>query len=272
MADDTFGAADRDFLGLALEGDGRSSFELTPGLARFDGRLYGGSAVAIAVAAAEAETGRAALWSTVQFVAFAELGAHLSCRTEVLASGRRVSQVRVTATEGERVVFVALGACADQRPDGFAGQFEVMPAYAPPDECPPFHPRSEAPAAFQHRTDGYQRVTDFRQAVRTGPKSPGGRMALWACVRDHVATPAMLGFLADMVPVSIARAGGRAGAGTSLDNTLRFGPRGEATWVLVDLDPHLAAGGYGHGTVHLWAPDGTLLATGSQTASMLLFD
>ncbi|MBA2282311.1 MAG: thioesterase family protein, partial [Acidimicrobiia bacterium] len=97
-------------------------------------------------------------------------------------------------------------------------------------------------------------------------------MALWACVRDRVATPALLGFLADMVPVSVARAGGRAGAGTSLDNTLRFGPRATTSWVLVDLDPHLAHDGYGHGTVALWAPDGTLLATGSQTAAMLLFD
>ncbi len=266
------GAADREFLGLDRHGDGRSSFALTPALARFDGRLYGGAAVAVAVAAAEVETGRAALWSTVQFVGSADLGARIDCQTDVLATGRGASQVRVTATEGDRVVFVALGACADERPDGFAGQFEVMPAYAPPEECPPFVPGAGRTPALMRRTDGYQRVTDFRQAVRLEPKAAGGRMALWACVRDRVASPALLGFLADMVPVSVARAGGRAGAGTSLDNTLRFGPRGDTSWVLVDLDPHLASGGYGHGTVHLWSPDGTLLATGSQTASMLLFD
>jgi acyl-CoA thioesterase len=82
----------------------------------------------------------------------------------------------------------------------------------------------------------------------------------------------MLGFLADFVPMGVARAAGRAGAGTSLDNTIRFGPPTDSEWVLVGLDPHLAHGGYGHGTAHLWAPDGTLVATASQTASMVFFD
>ena len=65
-----------------------------------------------------------------------------------------------------------------------------------------------------------------------------------------------------------------AGAGTSLDNTLRIGSLDDAGagWVLIDLRPHLASYGYGHGTVHLWTADGALLATGSQTASMIVFE
>lgn len=35
------------------------------------------------------------------------------------------------------------------------------------------------------------------------------------------------------------------------------------------MRPHLAAGGYGHGSVHLWTEDGHLLATASQTAAMV---
>jgi acyl-CoA thioesterase len=81
-----------------------------------------------------------------------------------------------------------------------------------------------------------------------------------------------MAYLADMVPMSIARALGRAGGGTSVDNAMRFaGPTAEE-WVLLELVPHLAAGGYGHGGLLLWAPDGQLLATGSQTAGLLLFD
>lgn len=244
---------------------------LTPTLARIDGRLYGGSAVAVSVAAMEAETGAEARWMTVQFVGTATLGERIECDTEVLATGRRVRQVRVTGRVEDRVVFSGVGAAADAKPGGYAGQFEAMPDVPAPEDSPPF----DFLRRFHgHRsTEGFECITEFRWALQPQPpESMGGRVALWARVIDHEATPALLGFVADFVPMSVARAGGRLGAGTSLDNTIRFGPRVTPEWVLVDLDPHLATDGYGHGTVHLWSPDGVLLATGSQTASMLFFD
>jgi acyl-CoA thioesterase len=81
-----------------------------------------------------------------------------------------------------------------------------------------------------------------------------------------------MAYLADMVPLSIARAVRRAGGGSSIDNTMRFAGSGAEEWVLLELDPHLASGGYGHGGVLVWSPEGQLLATGGQTASLLLFD
>jgi acyl-CoA thioesterase len=84
-------------------------------------------------------------------------------------------------------------------------------------------------------------------------------------------TPATLGFLADMVPIAVCRAAGVEGAGTSLDNSLRVGRLVDTEWVLVELEAHAAADGYGYGVSHLWAPDGTLLATGSQTAKLFSF-
>jgi acyl-CoA thioesterase len=59
------------------------------------------------------------------------------------------------------------------------------------------------------------------------------------------------------------------GGGTSLDNSLRFGriPEGD-TWVLLDLRAHMAAGAHAHGSVHVWSPDGQLLAVGGQSANM----
>ena len=36
-------------------------------------------------------------------------------------------------------------------------------------------------------------------------------------------------------------------------------------WVLADIRVHAVADGFGHGLVHLWAEDGTLLATASQS-------
>ena len=41
-------------------------------------------------------------------------------------------------------------------------------------------------------------------------------------------------------------------------------------WVLLDIRIHAVAHGFGHGVVHLWAEDGTLLATASQSAIVRL--
>jgi acyl-CoA thioesterase II len=98
--------------------DGHYRFELTPDLARFDGRLFGGAGLAASVAALELETERNALWVTAQFVGSAEIGDLIDCRTEVLAAGYNTSQARVTATTGGEIVFVALGSTARPR-DGF---------------------------------------------------------------------------------------------------------------------------------------------------------
>jgi acyl-CoA thioesterase II len=78
--------------------------------------------------------------------------------------------------------------------------------------------------------------------------------------------------MADMVPLAVAHACGVVAGGISLDNSIRIGSFEPSEWVLVDLRPHLAVGDYGHGAAHIWSESGHLLATASQTASMLRFD
>jgi len=39
-------------------------------------------------------------------------------------------------------------------------------------------------------------------------------------------------------------------------------------WVLLDIHAHAAERGFGHGLVHMFAEDGTLLATASQSCIM----
>ena len=76
-----------------------------------------------------------------------------------------------------------------------------------------------------------------------------------------------------MVPVAVARAAGKVGAGFSLDNSLRFAEIPPTQWVLLELSGQVASHGYGHGDLTVWSSDGTLVATGSQTANMtFLFD
>lgn len=263
-------AADRAFLGLEPSGHQRAAFTLTAGLARHDGRLYGGTAVAAAIAMFEQASERRALWATVQFVSgAATVGDRIECEVEVLAAGRRTSQLRVTGRRDGEVLFGALGATAALKERAVQGVFETPPEVDPPEACEPF--RFPIPRHLQDMADaGIERRMEIRVARRPTPGS--GKLLFWARARDHLATPAILGYLADMVPMSVVHASGHMGGGTSLDNTLRLGFPGETDWVLLQLDPHLALGGYGHGTAHLWSPDGALLATASQTAALLVLD
>ena len=77
---------------------------------------------------------------------------------------------------------------------------------------------------------------------------------------------ATLAILGDYVPFGIGQALGAYAGGNSLDNTLRV-CRIVPDRMGADRRPgrRRRSDGFGHGTVHLWAQDGTLLATASQS-------
>jgi acyl-CoA thioesterase len=268
-------------------GEGRHRFTVVERLARMDGRLYGGTAIAVSIATAELVSQRPALWMTTQFVSTVDRDSVVEVHTEVLAAGRRTQQVRVTATapSGE-VVFASLGATGHHRPDGIAGQFERCPTVTSPHEADegwnPFA-RLAASAGLGDVAgpprSGFGLAIEMREAVVEDHPDPGpGRVCMWVRRHDRVPiTAAVAAYIADMVPLGVAYALDSFVGGTSIDNTIRIGafpPVEEATteWLLLDLRPHLAAGGYGHGEVHVWTEDGRLVATASQTASMFAFD
>jgi acyl-CoA thioesterase len=253
------------WLGLERHGEGQWSFELTPRLARFDGKFYGGTGIAVATAMMEAETGRAALWATAQFVGTADVGERFDCHVDVLAAGRNTSQLRMTGMVGDRLVLAAIGATGDARAGPLNVQFGTMPHVPGPDETPDWRPNMTFPIPTD--VASWLSIVELR-----GAATPGVDSAMWARMRDMPQTRATLGFLADMVPSRVVSAAGRMGAGTSLDNAMRYGPRPETDWILVEFDPYFAAGGYAHGGARLWAQDGTLLGVASQTATLLLFD
>lgn len=274
---------DETFLGLRGGEDGRFRFTVEDHLARLDGRLYGGTAIAVSVTAAERVSERSALWMTTQFVSTVGSGTEVTAHAEVLAPGRRTNQVRVTGTSptGE-VVFASLGATGHPRLDGLSGEFEQAPEVRPPDDAE----RWDSPfSAFRDLAPdlelppippgtGFTGVIEMRKAeVIRHPDHGPGRICIWVRRRDGgKITPAIAAYMADMVPMSVAHACGVLAGGTSLDNSIRIGTFVETDWILLDLRPHLAVGDYGHGAAHVWSRDGHLMATASQTASMMRFD
>jgi acyl-CoA thioesterase len=262
--------SDVDLLHLEVAQDGQSgSFLLAPGLVRHDGGLYGGTGLAVAVAAMEAATGRDALWASTQFVSSPVMGATVRWTVETLAMGKRAAQLSVRAIYDGGIAFTAIGSTGIAVEDGLTGLYARMPRVSEPDGA---RPRIQAMPDVSF-PDSWTLLIEMREAEVLDDDGPS--VAMWARFRDErTFTPAAIGFIADFVPLGVARAAGKMGAGSSLDNTLRFrGGAVEADWVLLELRGDFARGGFGHGTVRVWAHDGTLLATGSQSASMrYLFD
>lgn len=276
--------SDTAFFGLVHDDPAHARFRVVEHLSRMDHRLYGGTAIGVSVTTAEHLTGRSALWMTTQFVATAASESEVHVHTEILAPGKRTNQVRVTATTDQgHVVFASLGATGPLDQGGIEGSYDRAPVVGTPDDAEPwsspFSGMAEAAGidpsvlAIPPRT-GFTEAIELRKAAIIEHPDPGpGRTCVWARRRDGVPiTPAVASFVADMVPMSVARAVGRITTGTSLDNTVRVGAFRPSEWILLDLRPHFAAGGYGHGLVHVWDESGALMATASQTASMKPFD
>lgn len=250
----------------------RSAFDLGPPLLRHDGTMYGGTAIAASIMAMEAASERDVQWVTTQFVAPVPNGSRVEVATDLLANGRRTAQVRCTGTVGPDVMFTSIGSTGARRTDGLTGVYEEMPVVAPPDQGALLHPGP--PGAESPGDPTFRRIVEYRETPIERTPRAGAALALWSRFTDgRPMTPAGIAFVADMVPIAVARAAGKLGAGMSLDNSLRFGMVRPVEWVLLELQGNLAAGGYGHGTVRAWSDDGELLAIGGQTATMIyLFD
>jgi len=254
---------DRAFLGLAMI-DGRhhglvriGERHLTP-----DGRFYGGAGIALAGAALEAACERRLRWLTTQFVGTAGPGDSIEVSVEIGARGRRSSQALVVGRVEGRVLFNAVGAADDGDGDGPEAAFAAMPEVAAPEDCPTLE-LPLPPGCGQ----GHLVTSELRDA---GPAGRSG-LRIWVRLGDHdPARPALLGYIADYLPLAIMRALRAPGAGASLDNTIRVGrpPAGPVPWVLVDLVAELVSGGYGHGTAWLWSAAGEPLGIASQTARL----
>jgi acyl-CoA thioesterase II len=145
------------------------------------------------------------------------------------------------------------------------GQWAQRPEVPPPDECGPRLPRHPGTESIMDRLD--TRLALARDlADLPGPGVPDGRSALWARMPEVLEmSAATLAILGDYVPFGIGQALGERAGGNSLDNTLRVGLLVPTEWVLLDIRVHAVRNGFGHGDVHLWADDGTLLATASQS-------
>jgi acyl-CoA thioesterase len=239
---------------------------VTPGISTGKGFLFGGSALGAAIAAMEESTGRPVIWATAQYLSYAHVPAILDIDVTVAAAGHTITQARAVGHVADTEI-VTVNAALGTRHLDEQGIWVQPPDVPRPEDCPARGFPDEATESIMQRLD--VRLANARGWEEVeGDPMPDGRSTLWARTRDGVdlASGAGLAILGDYVPFGIRQALGRAGGGNSLDNTLRVYRLVPTEWVMLDIRIHGIANGVGHGVVHLWSDDGTLLATASQSA------
>lgn len=225
--------------------------------------LFGGAGLGAAIRALELSFGRGLVWATAQYVSFARLGSTVELDVSVAQAGRSVTQATVTGRVGGDTIFNVMGALGDR--DGYPDQhWRDMPGMPPPDVCveEPQRPPQDPSARLRSGLD----VRARPEASRHAEAMESGRSQLW--IRTRRPGPidsATLAIFADFVPGAIGGALGRGGGGNSLDNNLRVRKIVPTEWVLCDVQAQAAARGFGHGHMRLYAEDGTLMATASQS-------
>jgi acyl-CoA thioesterase len=252
------------FLGLKPTDDpNRWSLPLVPDVLSGVGALFGGCGLAAAMEAMEAVTGRPTVWASAQYLSFARPPDSVSIEVVAMVEGHQTSQARAIGRVADEEIFTVNGALGIG-PAELEGQWAVRPPVPAPEDCPPRVLEDRHTATIMRRLD--VRLADARPLDQLEGPSADGRSSLWARLDGLESSTTALAILGDFVPFGISQALGRWAGGTSLDNTIRVVRRVPTEWVHLDIRVQAVTHGYGHGLVHLWAEDGTLLGTASQTA------
>lgn len=238
---------------------------VTPGISTGHHFLFGGCGLGAAIAALEGSSGRPVIWATAQYLSYATPPSIMDIDVTIAVEGRQVTQARAVGHVGDREI-LTVNAALGERPLEAEGQWVEPPEVPPPAECGPRMHRMEGVDSIMTRVDMRLASALSLEELPAEQGMPGGRSALWARIPEVLdMSAATLAILGDYVPFGIGQALGARAGGNSLDNTLRIGRLVPTEWVLLDVRIHAVRNGFGHGDVHLWADDGTLLATASQS-------
>jgi acyl-CoA thioesterase-2 len=255
----------RSFLGLTQSHNPyRWSLEVTQGLSTMGGFLFGGCGLGAAISAMEGTSGRDTIWATAQYLSYAKPGEVLDVDVTLAVVGHQMTQARAVCHVGNREI-LTVNAALGTRPLDKTGQWETMPDVPTPDECRRRTHRLPVDGTINERME--QRLVKGRDYDDLDGTPGDGQTLMWVRIPDVIEgiDATTLGVLGDFVPMGVGQALGVRGGGNSLDNTLRVVHLVPTEWVLLDIRVHAVERGFAHGLVHMFAEDGTLLATASQS-------
>lgn len=237
--------------------------------------LFGGVGLGAAITAMEQSLDRPVVWATSQYLSYAQPGSIVDIDVIAPKVGKSITQARVIGHVGDREIFTVNAALG--RRDMDLTQQWITPKDVPgPDDCQPVPTFDPSNKDLHSRFD--IRVARGRWGWRMmdddTPGSEDGNSILWARLKeDFPVSAGWLAILADYVPGASAPAIGKRAGANSLDNTIRIlRPNYDTEWVMCDLRIYGVKDGFVHGRAHLFAEDGVLLATASQSAILRIWE
>ena len=242
----------------------RWALPVTESLCTWGGFLFGGCGLGAAISALEQTSGRECVWAAAQYLSYAKPGEVMDIDVTIAVDGHQITQARAVCHVGNREI-LTVNAALGHREMEQAGQWETMPKVRPPHECVEREWRMPAVGTINERLE--QRMVKGRALTSLDGTHGDGRTQLWARIPGVIegVDATTLAILGDFVPMGVGQALGIRGGGNSLDNTLRVARLVPTEWVLLDIRVHAVERGFGHGLVHMFAEDGTLMATASQS-------
>lgn len=226
--------------------------------------MFGGVGMASAVAALERTTGRPLIWATAQYLGYARPPSVVDIDVWTPVQGKHVTQANAKVHIDDREI-ISVSAALGSRPSQLSGQWAEPPAAPPPEDCEAAEHWRTADEGLHSRIE-VRMVKGRRGFDRVDKPEADGRTQLWARPREgQVIDSTMLAVLADFVPQGVGNALGQNAGGNSLDNTLRIRRIVPTDWVLCDIRISGVADGFAHGSMSLFAQDGELMATASQS-------
>jgi len=226
--------------------------------------MFGGVGLASAVAALERTTGRPLIWATAQYLGFARPGSVVDIDVWTPVEGKYNTQANTKGHVDDKEI-ISVSAALGARPSELSAQWTERPAAPPPEDCDPSEHWRASAESLHSRME--VRIVESRPGQDpVGHPTSDGKTLLWVRPREGFAIDAsMLAIMADFVPRGIGAALGKNAGGNSLDNTLRIRRIVPTDWVLCDIRITGVHGGFGHGEMRLYAQDGELMATASQS-------
>lgn len=231
------------------------------------GSLFGGAGLAAGVAALETVTGLRPVWATGQFLARTDPDSTLRLRVDLPAQGRSVTQAHITGLVDDQSVVTVIGAAGTGRSLA-SGLWPKFPTVKDPQDCEYVDRNFDVPTVHDHVEVRVARGMFGFNGI--GTPSGDNHTLLWVRMPQVELGAASIALMGDYMVSALGNALGKITFCTSLDNTIRFAGPPPASdrydgWLLCDNRIEYVGEGFANGSAFIWAPDGSLLATASQS-------
>ncbi len=222
--------------------------------------MSGGACTAAMISAMEQEIGKPVIQAATQFLFSPKAEEIASITVDVGRTGRSICQAQASLSVGSETTATLSAMLGTKRDIGsFAwAKFENAEI---PDNCPRIPFVREDPGDLHSHLD-----------MRLAETPGSGGMRFWVKTPDNFLekASAFLALIADYLPEAIHFNIGQSAGAVSLDNSVRI-VRHEATdWLLCHTQLLSISDGIFHGHMNLFADNGSLLATASQSGVVRL--